>query len=596
MSRFKFELPAIKGTELWPKQIQAPANVRIGFEFPARFASASKSYLENLAQRLMDQRAGTISHYIQAQRRNYHLGVTEVAATHREIDGLFMAYNNIQGVHETVDLKFTVSEEQIAQIETQPQFQNKLHEHELEQLFMVVFYEGNQVAAIPMSALKSNSFAPRYRRRLQNSLESKYGEIRNYIKTMQLKINKQHSVIYSELSGLTTSQISRSETYVLTSNALLGEATTDSPTVYEYPILDYTGNTISVSLGAASIDERGRIHYTPGSVMKSLDGATGYPAYAVVGSERHYAAEISVTEFMAFSGVFCVACDGFTEFSAPSTMPDEYPKEVFPPDKSQIAGDNIYSTLYSDVDELIPAGIPSGSWWLDQRSSYEIECINGSWQHKEFYESSTWGIVSDGSHSFGVPVASYQAINKIDYLITTLTPVNYAYHSDNNDGWLWSASASYGPFSGSSGGSQAAPIGGGDVYLNGGVNYSFAHFPFPPAVNGRLWAAMMTVTYPGGLVEWRLSPTTVQITTPYGDFSGSGLFTDTGTMVGPFHGWLHVSNGEHYLQGFKMAKQKYLYLDGHSVGGQLAGALKTSLDSIQTVLFDIPLKAFNKFK
>ena len=63
-------------------------------------------------------------------------------------------------------------------------------------------------------------------------------------------------------------------------------------------------------------------------------------------------------------------------------------------------------------------------------------------------------------------------------------------------------------------------------------------------------------------------------------------------------GWLHLSNGRHYLQGyydFTNSVQRLFY-DGVEVSGKLAAALKTDISSVQAILIDIPLPLIKRLK
>ena len=62
--------------------------------------------------------------------------------------------------------------------------------------------------------------------------------------------------------------------------------------------------------------------------------------------------------------------------------------------------------------------------------------------------------------------------------------------------------------------------------------------------------------------------------TPYQSYGGEGK------------GWLHVSNGKHYIQGFIVDDVPYLYYDGQNMSGMLAGI---SMNAIQTIVMNIPL-------
>jgi hypothetical protein len=75
------------------------------------------------------------------------------------------------------------------------------------------------------------------------------------------------------------------------------------------------------------------------------------------------------------------------------------------------------------------------------------------------------------------------------------------------------------------------------------------------------------------------------VITPYGKFAAQA----DGYA---FQGWLHLSNGEHILQGFIIRSdpstwKRYIYLDGKEYGSKLAAAIGCSIDDIRAIYFDI---------
>ena len=73
----------------------------------------------------------------------------------------------------------------------------------------------------------------------------------------------------------------------------------------------------------------------------------------------------------------------------------------------------------------------------------------------------------------------------------------------------------------------------------------------------------------------------VTITTPYGKY--------TGTKPDSFQPWLHVSNGVHYAQGFKIDDTPYLFLDGEDFLKALTKALDCEAGDIRMLAMDVPL-------
>jgi len=588
VSRFKFELPAIKGTELWPKQIQAPANVRIGFEFPARFASASKSYLENLAQRLMDQRAGTISHYIQAQRRNYHLGVTEVAATHREIDGLFMAYNNIQGVHETVDLKFTVSEEQLQQLEKKSEFQNKLHEHNVDTLMCVVFHSGNQISYTPMSSLGRTGGVAQNRKLKQSRWG---GEI---IKACQMRLNKYFSIIQSGLADLTRGTVSRGDKFAITTSLLADEVTVSSDVRTEYPIMsgkEYTAYASNATVVFSKIGAIKAAVFLPDSSELPQYGASR--AFFIAENGDRYSA------FAAFSGGSIEVDINFDLTGGGAGVGEE---------------NNPYS--------IRPAATDFRSWrWYKngERVSDDYYYKLNLWETGD-PEAGPTGLVSYVSGVEAVqtnyPAITLEASGGITP-VDKISPITFNYQFTGSiasethallSAFTWTvlnekyANYTFGPISGDYASKLTGPPLGGNTTMVIEPNYqtyvSYIAFPYPRN-STRLWMMYKKIPYIRDPELWSVNqqvwyikdePPTGDLYTPYGVISGKTWKVDE--SAGAFSGWLQISNGKHMIQAFMYAGERYMYLNNNRV----SSVLGVSLDAIQAVLFDIPLKKLNEFK
>jgi hypothetical protein len=79
------------------------------------------------------------------------------------------------------------------------------------------------------------------------------------------------------------------------------------------------------------------------------------------------------------------------------------------------------------------------------------------------------------------------------------------------------------------------------------------------------------------------------IFTPYGNFSGKS-----------FKPWIHVSNGEHFIQGFQVDGKAHLYLDSIDITDKLPAALtgkdSVYIDDIKTMIMDVPLGVVKNLK
>jgi hypothetical protein len=118
--------------------------------------------------------------------------------------------------------------------------------------------------------------------------------------------------------------------------------------------------------------------------------------------------------------------------------------------------------------------------------------------------------------------------------------------------------------------------------------------PFPPSLSAN--KAYYSIeqgdiaAYPGPGTDVPLANSQLLITTPYGAFAGA-----------KFQPWLHVSNGQHYIQGFQIDDQSHLYCDGTDITATLPKALTgkgatVAVNDIKTVIMDVPLGVIKKLR
>lgn len=75
----------------------------------------------------------------------------------------------------------------------------------------------------------------------------------------------------------------------------------------------------------------------------------------------------------------------------------------------------------------------------------------------------------------------------------------------------------------------------------------------------------------------------LDIHTPYEKFSGK-----------KFQPWLHVSNGQHYIQGFQVDDESHLYCNSKDITHTLPEALGVGIGEIKTMVMDVPLSVIKK--
>jgi hypothetical protein len=103
--------------------------------------------------------------------------------------------------------------------------------------------------------------------------------------------------------------------------------------------------------------------------------------------------------------------------------------------------------------------------------------------------------------------------------------------------------------------------------------------PFPPGMNNKPYLEVLK----RDATTYEISDSYVD--TPYGKFTVS----DTSANVGDdkfFKPWLHVSNGNHCVQGFQIGDKTYLYYDGQD----MTDMIDIDINNIQTIIMDIPWK------
>lgn len=120
-------------------------------------------------------------------------------------------------------------------------------------------------------------------------------------------------------------------------------------------------------------------------------------------------------------------------------------------------------------------------------------------------------------------------------------------------------------------------------YANSGWRWIL---PFPPSLGqnqDELFFVYAQDTYAGDGSGW--------LQTPYGKH-------DVADMIGDFWflPWMHVSNGEHMMQGYQWNGGIKIWLDRKDYGQALADAIGCQLNDIRGAIFDIKLKDIKKLK
>lgn len=188
----------------------------------------------------------------------------------------------------------------------------------------------------------------------------------------------------------------------------------------------------------------------------------------------------------------------------------------------------------------------------------------------------------DPDYSLTVPLLTYEGTGKDRVDASGLNIAgSWFYHNIEVVGptttgtSMLNASGAVGPFTNAA--SWSFTIGDTDAITSQSGYKTMAYAPFPPSLS--VTQAYATVVTVDGVS---------QIATPY--------FTAPGE---DFQALLHLSNGQHVMQGFSYidggdAFIQNLYLDGVEVSDRLLAAISTSTDgvalgNVQAILMDIPL-------
>lgn len=181
----KFQLPPIKGTEVFPATMQSPPIVRATVKFTTDPREPyNPEVLSDYVKDVLSEHSARLGHFVQTQRQNYNAGVVEFAKTKRSFPEFEVSYSNNQNRHEIVYVTLNVDIHRTG---------GKLKK--LDQMMLLVLHDGSKLSAIPMSALGTGNFDIAYRHECRGSF---WGN--DFFRVNQLRLGEKYSVIASELS------------------------------------------------------------------------------------------------------------------------------------------------------------------------------------------------------------------------------------------------------------------------------------------------------------------------------------------------------------------------------------------------------------
>lgn len=609
----KFELPAVRGDQLWPNTMQAPTMVRaslsydpVGDDLPHH-----AEMLTNYFHELVDNHTPEILNFLTTQRRNYQLGVVDFSSTQRSVGPLALHYTNMQGSLETLRIEGIISSEKFKELEEaflakvefaeeeflEPTKQKRREDEEpMTGLMMVVFHDGNKVSYIPMSSVgKPSGNASRVTLKKSN-----WGT--DIVKVCQIQFSKNYSVIYSALSGLVNGILIASDWYYFADSNLINELPTRVSHKYEYPMMNGEGDRVYLPIDTVELDATGKI-LSSQHIVYTTRGASAFV------SGRYSPFYISSTGLRHTE--YAVLHDPLSQGS------------FMPPIRAYIYGEGdfadgllgkqsgVYNTGY-DPESNNPTNPYNISWIdaIDLKSGGDdvYTSIDGPLAYAIDGKLTTNDTVTPVPVTVGTVVynglmydanlsVSFQRVKPdrsvgdlfIDVYRHIYVPVTTdSYEIDEFNDY------SYGPYARSTQ-YEYSNILGYNPSINNTEYLNLQIIPWPPTSGDLPWHL-----YTISKTVWG-DPTYVYIVgiggskliTPYGEIQ-TNMVAESFFVAyeSSYKSWLHTSNKDHVLQGFEINGQRYMYLDDQ----QMTSLIGVPVDNIQAVLFDIPMEKIDQFK
>jgi len=136
-----FQLPLEKAAELFPETIRAPTNVDMIVRLPpGEWGHIDFRTADAVAKTMAEDFAPDIRWFVQGQRHNHQLGVTEVSNTQYTLPGLRITYN-VNNAKETVVVELYPSPELLKKFKPGGDM-------------LLIFYSKHKIAAIDVEAVK----------------------------------------------------------------------------------------------------------------------------------------------------------------------------------------------------------------------------------------------------------------------------------------------------------------------------------------------------------------------------------------------------------------------------------------------------------
>lgn len=622
----KFGLPAVKGTELWPQQIQAPPVLRVSGVYTGRSSitayrqnDASYTVLDNnygirqyqssrvvqikvdnsLIQRAADARltaeSALISNFALSQRRNFSLSPNNFSSTFRDYGNIKLHYTSINNLFEIITAEVAINEQDIVNTAMSESDHKIKQEPGDDTLMCVVFSNGGVITYTRMDDLIDNAENARGEERTLN--ESEWGS--KIIPTCQVMIGPKFSAIYSQMQGFESGSMSYGDRYSITSCKLLEEREVESsPGSGIAPILNGSGMTAYVGGATINFNDDGSINsFSKVDYDKDESDNLMAPWAISPGGDRYSAAQMFGTASVN-TGVGVLT--SYSENNGGDDSISEYSGFFRHDPNRTVPGDDAFYYRNGSKVSVTPEGGATAQGWNDPPGSNPFY----SWANYAANESITINVPAMVQNGAQCEIGSYTFTNSYSYTaegsqfltgLNPIAPVVYITVTSSSetyndsvsfDGESFSESVSYQGWTGTKPYLDDAPV-----------------VPWPDQMFHRLWLIPFPYNLPGRpcwkqvtqfLSTFTGSPLDsfkVTYITPYGDSITVPVY---GVDIGGFVGWLNISNADHVLQAFALQKngdKRYMYLNGRKISSLLG----VSVGAIQTVLFDVPLRRLNEF-
>lgn len=598
----RFQLPPIKGTEIFPETIKTPPVVHASVEFIVDPDEAyNPEVLEDRAKAALAENSAQLGHFVQSQRQNFGAGISDYAKTSRSYPTFDVSYMNLQNRHEiiTVNLRVDVRRQGAA-----------AEEQEDDELMLLVLHDGNRLSAIPMSQLQSKNFDPSYTAVCDQSFWGNWKFTVN-----QLRLGDDYSAIASDIWLHEDTISSEFGAVMIATDDTEKSLNAYALDVYNQYPMNGSGGTI----------------YLPDATLfydgQQLTRSGGDAGSAVSADGSWSTVESDVVDY-----VNSVATDGgavtvrsipisYTTSTATNSIQTNY--WDFKASEGSTEGCDMGPFVTSATQKSM-----SSEQSFEFRSGGSYDGIDlGSRSAVAEVTPLTFGTVyivtvtKTYANSFAVVVRHWKPPrgDGAQYTIPCGGGVSiYQYMSRTPDNWSESPSqipADEGLFcsvvvSGTdlctggywfstdgsidacaqdfAGNNHCAACTLTNMTVSSGAGYTStgtrveqklvgkvgggAAYNFPYAVDDKIF---YRIVYDGEGTSH----------TPYGQSGGASDFI----------GYFNVSNGQHLIQGFTLGEQAYTMLDGDDVGAGLAAAVGSDVSSINAIFMDIPLSKIKQF-